>query len=212
MNTFRITGPLWGEPLVTNGFPLQRASDEELSCVLWCQPAHTPKQIVDRQVNYDAAMTLSNGNIFRVTGPLWGWIPLTKASDEELWWSAPKQMVSKPSRRLWFETPNNDCHANIRTLSTFETCISLQWRHNGRDYVPNHQPHDCFPNRLLSCRSKKTSKLRVTGLCAGNSPWTFPFDDVIMYTGNMKIKWTVGKMLCCKNTDRARQMMTYKLN
>ena len=43
-------------------------------------------------------MTSSNGNIFRVTGPLWGeftghrWIPLTKASDTELWcflWSAP---------------------------------------------------------------------------------------------------------------------------
>ena len=37
-------------------------------------------------------MTLSNGNIFRVTGPLCGeftghrWIPLTKASDTELWW------------------------------------------------------------------------------------------------------------------------------
>ena len=44
-------------------------------------------------------MTSSNGNIFRVTGPLCGeftghrWIPSTKASDVELWyflWSAPK--------------------------------------------------------------------------------------------------------------------------
>ena len=44
-------------------------------------------------------MTSSNGNIFRVTGPLCGefsghqWIPLTKASDAELWcflWSAPE--------------------------------------------------------------------------------------------------------------------------
>ena len=43
-------------------------------------------------------MTSSNGNIFHVTGPLCGeltghrWIPLTKASDAELWcflWSAP---------------------------------------------------------------------------------------------------------------------------
>ena len=47
-------------------------------------------------------MTSSNGDIFRVTGPLWGeftghrWIPLTKASDAELWrflWSAPEQTV-----------------------------------------------------------------------------------------------------------------------
>ena len=38
-----------------------------------------------------AMMTSSNGNIFRVTGPLWGesighrWIPITKASDAELY-------------------------------------------------------------------------------------------------------------------------------
>ena len=69
---------------------------------------------------------------------------------------------------------------------------SLQWRYNGRDNDSNHQPHDCLPNRLFRRRSKKTSKLRVTGLCAGNSPGTgesphkwpvtrkrFPFDDVI---------------------------------
>ena len=40
----------------------------------------------------------------------------------------------------------------------------LQWRHNGRDSVSNHQPHDCLLNRLFRRRSKKTSKLRVTGL------------------------------------------------
>ena len=48
--------------------------------------------------------------------------------------------------------------------------ISLKWRHNGRDSVPNHQPHDCFLNRLFRHISRETSKLRVTGLCAGNSP------------------------------------------
>ena len=49
-------------------------------------------------------MTSSNENIFRVTGPLWGesngyrWIPLTKASDAELWsflWSALEQTVEQ---------------------------------------------------------------------------------------------------------------------
>ena len=47
---------------------------------------------------YIPMMTSSNGNIFRVTGPLCGeftghrWIPLTNVSDAELWcflWSAP---------------------------------------------------------------------------------------------------------------------------
>ena len=45
----------------------------------------------------------------------------------------------------------------------------LHWRHNGRDGVSNHQPYDCLVNRLFGHRSKKTSKLRVTGLCEGNS-------------------------------------------
>ena len=36
-------------------------------------------------------------------------------------------------------------------------------------------PHGCLLNRLYKCRSKKTSKLRVTGLCAGNSPGTGEF-------------------------------------
>ena len=41
--------------------------------------------------------------------------------------------------------------------------------HNG---VLNHQPHDCLSICLISLRSKKTSKLRVTGLWEGNSPVT----------------------------------------
>ena len=52
---------------------------------------------------------------------------------------------------------------------------SLRWRHNGCDSVSNHQPRDCFLNRLFRRRSKKTSKLRATGLCVGNSPGTGEF-------------------------------------
>ena len=48
----------------------------------------------------------------------------------------------------------------------------LRWRHNGNDGVSNHQPPICLLNRLFGLRSKETSKLRVTGLCAGNSPET----------------------------------------
>ena len=52
---------------------------------------------------------------------------------------------------------------------------SLRWRHNGRDSVSNHQPQECLLNRLFRRRSKKTSKLRVTGLCVGNSSGTGEF-------------------------------------
>ena len=52
---------------------------------------------------------------------------------------------------------------------------TLQWRHNERDGVTNHRPHDCLLIRLFKRKSKKTSKLRVTGLCAGNSTVTGEF-------------------------------------
>ena len=78
--------------------------------------------------------------------------------------------------------------------------IVLQRRHNGWDDVSNHQHHHCLLNCLFRRRSKKTSKLRVTGLCAGNSPVTgeFPakmasnaanilFDDIIMGYSSMLI-------------------------
>ena len=51
-----------------------------------------------------------------------------------------------------------------------KTLTVLKWSHNWRDGVSDHQPHDYLLNRLFRRRSKKTSKLRVTGLCAGNSP------------------------------------------
>ena len=67
---------------------------------------------------------------------------------------------------------------------------SLQWRHNGRDSVSNHQPHDCLLNRLFRRRSKKTSNsasqafVRVIPRGPGHK-WPvmrkmFPFDDAFM--------------------------------
>ena len=52
-------------------------------------------------------------------------------------------------------------------------CKTLQWRHNERDGVSDHKPHDCSLNR--SFRHRKKSKLRVTGLCDGNSLVTGEF-------------------------------------
>ena len=33
-------------------------------------------------------------------------------------------------------------------------CLTLLWRHNGRDSVSNHQHHDCLLNRSFGRRSK----------------------------------------------------------
>ena len=60
-------------------------------------------------------------------------------------------------------------------LSTSNILTTLQWRHNEQDGVSNHQPCDCLLNRLFRRRSKKTSNIRTTGLCAGNSPVTGEF-------------------------------------
>ena len=68
--------------------------------------------------------------------------------------------------------------------------VPLQWRHNEHDSDSNHQRFDGLLHRLFR-QIKETSKLRVTGLCEGNSSVNsphkrpvprkmFPFDDVIM--------------------------------
>ena len=62
-------------------------------------------------------------------------------------------------------------HVKTSSWECAKLTITLHWRHNDHDCVSNHQPHGCLLNRLFGDRSKKTSKLRVTGLCAGNSPW-----------------------------------------
>ena len=68
--------------------------------------------------------------------------------------------------------------------------LSLRWRHNGRDSVSIHQPHDCLLNHLFRRRSKKISKLCVTGLCAGNSPGTGEFPaQMASNVENVSIWW-----------------------
>ena len=68
--------------------------------------------------------------------------------------------------------------------------FALQWRHNGHSIFSNHQPHDCLLNHWFRCRSKKTSKLRVTGLCAGNSPGTGEFPaQMASKAKNVSIWW-----------------------
>ena len=51
------------------------------------------------------------------------------------------------------------------------TVVTLLWRHNGRYGGSNHQPQYCLLNRSFRHRSKKTSKLRVTGFVRGMHRW-----------------------------------------
>ena len=101
--------------------------------------------------------------------------------------------------------------------------MTLHWRHNDQDGDSNHYPHGCLLNRLFRRRSKKTSKLRVTGLCVENSPGPVnsphkgpvtrkmcPFDDVIKHHYHSSSTTNEGSrfIVICLVTDRCRPYPT----
>ena len=82
---------------------------------------------------------------------------------------------------------------------------SFQWRHNGRDGISNHEPHQCLLNRLFMCRSKKYQSSASLALVRGIHRWPvnsahkwtvvrkmFPFDDVIIL-GKIVFHLTITK-------------------
>ena len=111
--------------------------------------------------------------------------------------SVPQKLLKYEPTSKWliFKLPENK-----QMVFFQQDCSNLQalrWRHNDHPGVSNHQLHGCLLNRLFRRWWKKTSKLGVTGLCAGNSPGPvysphkgpvtrkmFPFDDVIMEVYN----------------------------
>ena len=62
-------------------------------------------------------------------------------------------------------------------VAPFRCCLRypLQWRHDEHDGVSDHRRLHCLFKCWLTGRSKEIPKLRVTGLCVGNSPVTGEF-------------------------------------
>ena len=89
----------------------------------------------------------------------------------EVWCGRKNNITVLQSNWITFELS----HRPPRSGQCKKLFGSLRWRHNGLDSVSNHQPHDCLLKRLFRPRSKKISKLHVTGLCVGNSPETGEF-------------------------------------
>ena len=87
--------------------------------------------------------------------------------------------VSCFSSNVQFDFNNCQCVSCLTALyfknSPEHWASLLQWRHNERDSVSNPQRLHCLLNHLCGHRSKKPSKFRVTGFCAGNSPVTGEF-------------------------------------
>ena len=103
------------------------------------------------------------------------------------------QWINKPTLNGINTLPETLCTCpwhHITSLDHNEFRDALRWRHNDHAGVSNHQPHGCLLNRLLRRKSQKTSKLRVTGLCAGNSPGTGEFPaQMASYAENVSIWW-----------------------
>ena len=81
--------------------------------------------------------------------------------------------------RGWWSYKVDNIHTRFHEMGISEI-IHYSNSHTGRDGVSNHKTHKCLLNHLFRRRSKKTSKLRLTGLCVGNSPLT---------AENVSIRW-----------------------
>ena len=146
---------------------------------------------------FSALLALYAGNS-PVTGEFPTRRPVTRIFDVFFDLCLDKRL-GKQSRRRWFKMPSRSLwrhwnaygdkmrysygsvalsHRYIISIlhevscSSFPACISLQWRHNESDGVSNHLRLHWLLNCWFRRKSKKTSKLRVTGLCVGNSPVT----------------------------------------
>ena len=120
-------------------------------------------------------MTSSNGNIFRVTGPLCGeftdhrWIPCTKASGSELWCFfdlRPNKRLSKQSWGWWFDTPSRSlwryCNGVIVIVIPYKI-----WGLSIEDFL-SYSLRFLFASRFLlptfpqnSVISTKTNELKI---------------------------------------------------
>ena len=107
----------------------------------------------------------------------------------------------KNNRQMWRHNASISCSRDVtdplwwRSLCISQTLFhcfdqALQWRHNERNDVSNHWCIDCLLKRLFRRRSKKPSKLRVSGLCEGNLPVTGEFPaQTASNAENVSISW-----------------------
>ena len=125
-----------------------------------------------------AVLSANKSNLFGVSAYVWRW-----------------RGLCLPTFLLITKHPSRTCAGSLyapRHRGPGIEPTTLEWRHNERDGVSKYRRLDCLLNLLFMWISKKTSKLRVTGLCEGNPPVTggfphrgpltrfFPFDNVIM--------------------------------
>ena len=145
--------------------PLTKASDAEFRCYLWSVPEETIDQTIETPLIREAIVLIMTS--------LWCcvWHEFGTVAQH------PKEYAQNGVLCFVVLIPSviSECKWSIysyssRLLEPALTLYLLQWRHNERDGVSNHQCLESLRNRLFRRRFKKKSKLRVTGLCEVNPP------------------------------------------
>ena len=103
-------------------------------------------------------------------------------------WNKPSVKLYSKFKHFHSKNASENAVCKMASISSGSQCakhgithITLQWSHNKRNSLLS---------RLFSRRSKKTSKLRVTGFCAGKSPRTVEFPaQMASYAENVSIWW-----------------------
>ena len=103
-----------------------------IKCIIFLDQSTSPSSI-------QIMMTPSNENLFRITGLLWGeltrhrWIPITKASDAELWyflWSAPAWINDWVSTRKARDLRSHRTPYDVTVMSRPHACLHMVWPHH----------------------------------------------------------------------------------
>ena len=117
---------------------------------------------------------------------------LIPAWDTSFWQQSP-QMVQHQAENVTTETVANIMRHITKVLAECAPiCKSKIW------FIQGNNHHHCLLNRLFRHRSNKTSKLRVTGLCAGNSPVTGEFPaQMASNAENVSIWWRHHVLWVC---------------
>ena len=136
-------------------------------------------------------------------------VPVMQSVGVFFTWCHPEQLLKKQRSCWWFEAPWSPC--DVTLMNMIGPGHTLQWRHDEREGVSNHRRYDSLLNRLFRRRSKKSLKLRVTGLCEGNPPVTGGFPSQRASNAvNVSIWWRHHKLLVrVKQTFVSRSGMLY---
>ena len=92
-----------------------------------------------------------------------------------IWYELIQTKLNLDKKMNFHITQHRQCETRTMFQVNQLNSQGLQWHNNGCDGVSNHHPPHCLLSRLFRRWSKKTSKIRVTVLCVGNSPVTDEF-------------------------------------